>query len=56
VDMQEHIDKIVDILVGSTLQEPMRSMVLNWFKNRPSNEIQEKLSLVKRYLNEQKDI
>lgn len=55
-DIKEHIEKIVDLLVGTSLPPAMRDMVLGWLGNQPSDEISAKLASMKQYLNEQGDI
>jgi len=55
-DIKEHIEKIIDLLVGTSLPPAMRDMVLGWLGNQPSDEISAKLALMKQYLNEQGEI
>ena len=55
-DVKEHIEKIVDLLVGTSLPPAMRDMVMGWLSSKPSDEISAKLALMKQYLNEQGDI
>jgi|TARA_B100002003_G_C14010269_1_gene487424 hypothetical protein len=55
-DIKEHIEQIIDLLVGSALPDAMRGMVLSWLSNQPEDEMRPKLSTIKQYLNDQDDI
>jgi hypothetical protein len=55
-DIKEHMDKIVDILVGTSLPQAMRDMVLGWLGSQPADQMTQKLSEMKQYLVEQSDI
>ena len=55
-DIKEHIEQIIDLLVGSSLPQSMRDMVLNWLTGQPADEMHAKLASMKQYLNEQADI
>ena len=55
-DIKEHMDKIVDILVGTSLPQAMRDMVLGWLGSQPADQMMQKLSEMKQYLVEQSDI
>ncbi|MCX6013892.1 MAG: hypothetical protein NTV30_10950 [Chloroflexi bacterium] len=55
-DVKEHIEKIANVLGAANLPQPFKDMMMGWLKNRPSEELYEKLSVLKKYLNEQPDI
>jgi len=55
-DIKEHMEQIVDLLVGSSLPQAMRDMVLNWLTGKPADEMREKLASIKQYLNAQADL
>ncbi|MFC1978893.1 hypothetical protein ACFLVP_02795 [Chloroflexota bacterium] len=55
-DIKEHIEQIIDLLVGSALPQAMRDMVLGWLSGQPADEMLGKLASIKQYLNEQADI
>jgi hypothetical protein len=55
-DIKEHIEQIIDLLVGSALPQAMRDMVLGWLSGQPEDEMRGKLATIKQYLNNQGDI
>ena len=55
-EIKEHIEQIIDLLVGSALPQAMRDMVLNWLTGQPEDEMRAKLASMKQYLNNQADI
>ena len=55
-DIKEHIEQIIDLLVGSALPQAMRDMVLGWLSNQPEDDMRSKLATIKTYLNDQGDI
>jgi len=55
-EIKEHIEQIIDLLVGSALPQAMRDMVMGWLSNQPEDEMRAKLASMKQYLNDQADI
>jgi len=55
-EIKEHIEQIIDLLVGSALPQAMRDMVMGWLGNQPEDEMRAKLASMKKYLNDQADI
>ena len=55
-EIKEHIEQIIDLLVGSALPQAMRDMVMGWLAGQPEDEMRAKLASMKQYLNDQADI
>ncbi|MBT3363007.1 MAG: hypothetical protein HN929_02755 [Chloroflexi bacterium] len=55
-EIKDHVEKIIDLLIGSSLPPAMRDMVIGWLGNQPIDDMQGKLSAVKQYLADQTEI
>jgi hypothetical protein len=55
-EIKDHIEKIIDLLVGASLPPAMRDMVLGWLGNQPQDDMSSNLATIKQYLNDQDDI